>query len=83
MAWLQGLFFLVLGVGLLAVTWQSLGSGWLPFGPKGLRGRVELHRERQPVGYWLAFALYGAGGAVLTLFALGLLLGSASPLPLR
>jgi hypothetical protein len=83
MAWLQWLLFLVLGVGLLVVTWQSLASGWLPFGPRGLRGRMELHREHQPVAYWLAFALYGTGGALLTLSALGVLLGSVSPLPLR
>lgn len=79
----QGVFFLVLGLGLLAVDWQSLSRGWLPCGPNGLRGRLEFHRDREPLLYWLMFAAYGAAGVWLTLYALRLLAGLAEPLPLR
>lgn len=83
MAVFQGLIFLVLGAGLLFVVYQSLARGWLPCGPNGFKGRLEFHRNRQPVLYWLMFALYGAAGVVLTIFALQLLTGNATPLPLQ
>lgn len=79
----QGLLFLVLGVGLLLVIWRSLTVSVLPCGAKGLSGRVEFSREDQPVGYWLMFLVYGAGGLALVIFALRLFLGTAEPLPLR
>jgi len=79
----QGLLFLVLGVGLLLVDWQSLSRGWLPCGPNGLKGRVEFHRESQPAAYWLMFVLYGLAGLWLTGYAIRLLAGLAEPLPLR
>lgn len=40
MALFQGLFFSLIGLGLLAVAYQSLGRGWLPCGPNGFRGRA-------------------------------------------
>ncbi|MCW5582130.1 MAG: hypothetical protein KIS72_12385 [Luteimonas sp.] len=79
---IQGLLFLFFGVGLLWVDYRSLSRGWLPCGPNGFRGRVEFHRDRQPLGYWLMFVVYGAAGLWLTGFAIGLLLGWAQPLPL-
>lgn len=83
MAIFQGLLFLLLGLGVLAVDYRSLARGWLPFGPRGLSGRLEFRRDEQPLGYWFAFALYGAGGIALVVFALRLLAGSATPLPLN
>ena len=83
MAVFQGVLFGLLGFGLMAIAWRSLALGWLPFGPKGLSGRVEFRRDEQPLGYWLAFALYGGGGAALAVFAIRLLAGSATPLPLN
>jgi hypothetical protein len=83
MAVFQGLLFLLFGVGLLLIDWQSLRKGWLPCGPNGLKGTLRFCRERQPAAYWLMFALYGAGGLWLMVFALRLLAGSAEPLPLR
>ena len=83
MAIFQGVLFLLLGLELMAIAWHSLALGWLPFGPRGLSGRLEFRRDQQPLGYWLAFALYGAGGAALAVFALRLLAGSAAPLPLN
>lgn len=83
MAIFQGLFFLILGGGLLLVDWQSLSRGWLPCGPNGLKGTLKFHRDRQPGAYWLMFAVYGIGGLWLLVFALRLLAGSAEPLPLR
>jgi hypothetical protein len=44
---------------------------------------VIFKRYEQPVGYWLMFAVYGAGGMALLIFSLRLLAGSAQPLPLR
>lgn len=79
----QGIFFLVLGIGLLAVDWQSLSKGWLPCGPNGLKGRREFHRADEPLGYWVMFLLYAAGGVTMIVFALRLFAGHAEPLPLQ
>jgi len=79
----HGLLFRILGAGLLRVDCRALRSGWLPCGPNGLRGRLELRRGKQPAGFWLMFALYGAGGLWLLVFALRLLAGLAEPLPSR
>ena len=78
MALAQGLLFLLFGIGLLAVDYRALSTGWLPCGPKGLRARGE-----QPFGFWLMFVVYGAGGLWLAIFALRLLAGHAEPLPLN
>lgn len=83
MALSQGFLFLVLGGGLLLVDYQSLHKGWLPFGANWLRGRLKFSRDEQPGLYWMAFIIYGAGGAWLLIFALRLLAGAAAPLPLR
>ncbi len=82
MAIFQGLLFLFFGVGLLLVDYRSLGTGWLPCGPNGLKGRVEFTRTGQPFGYWLMFAVYGIGGLWLLILSLRLLAGVAEPLPL-
>ena len=83
MALFQAIFFLLLGSGLLLVDYQSLRRGWLPCGPNGRQGRLEFHRERQPIRFWLMFPLNGSAGVVLILYALRLLVGAAEPLPLR
>jgi hypothetical protein len=59
------------------------GRGWLPCGPNGFKGRLEFHRDRHPIAYWLLFVLYGAAGVALTISALQLLTGDATPLPLQ
>lgn len=41
----QGLFFLVLGIGILLIVYQSLSGGLLPFGPNGFKGRLEFRRD--------------------------------------
>ena len=83
MALVQGLLFLFFGVGLLVVDYRALSTGWLPCGPKGPKGRLEFDRHKQPLGFWLMFLVYGAGGLWLAVFALRLLAGHAEPLPLR
>jgi hypothetical protein len=83
MAIFQGLIFLVFGLGLLIVDCRSLSRGWLPCGPKGLSGRLEFHKDEQPLLFWLLFVLYAAAGLALTIFALCVIAGSAAPLPLR
>lgn len=83
MATFQGLFFLVLGVGLLFLVYQSLSRGFLPCGPKGLCGRLEFRRDEAPLLFWLLFLLYALAGLALTIFAVRVLAGSAAPLPLR
>lgn len=82
MAIFQGLLIIVFGIGLVGIAIQSLSTGWLPCGPNGLKGRLEFRRERQPLGYWTMFVVYGGGGLWLGIFGLRLLLGSAEPLPL-
>ncbi len=83
MAVFQGILFLVLGAGVCGVCVQSLRKGWLPMGPNGLRGRFEVHREGNPLGYWLLFATYTGGGGAMAIFGLRLLFGLATPLPLQ
>ena len=79
----QALLLLFFGVGLLLVVYQSLSRGRLPFGPSGLRGRLEFRREEQPMHFWLLFGAYAVAGFALAVFAVRLLIGSAGPLPLR
>ena len=83
MAQFQGIFFLILGLGLLGVAYQSLARGWLPFGSNGFKGRLEWRRDEQPGLFWLAWATYATAGLAMAVFALGLLLGVSTPLPLR
>lgn len=82
MAIFQGAIFFIFGAGLLVMVWRSLKAGWLPCGPNGLKGRMEFTRDTQPLGYWLMFVLYCAGGAWLLIFSLRLLAGVVEPLPL-
>ena len=55
MAIFQGAIFLFMGMGLLMMDWRALKSGWLPCGPNGLKGRLKLKRDEQPLGYWVMF----------------------------
>jgi hypothetical protein len=80
---IQAAFFLIFGFGLLGVCYQSLAKGSLPCGPNGLRGRTEFRRRDQPLLYWMMFAVYGVGGLWLIVYALRLLGGTTTPLPLR
>ncbi len=79
----QAFFFLFFGIGLSIMAWRGIGRGWLPFGTRGLAGRFEPRREEQPLAFWMAFAVYVAAGAALTVYALMLFIGAAAPLPLR
>jgi hypothetical protein len=79
----QGLLFLFFGVGLLLVAYQSLARGWLPFGSRGLSGRLEFRRSENPFLYWLAFALYIAAGLALAIYSIRVLAGIAPLLKLR
>ncbi len=83
MAIFQGLLFLFFGAGLLLLDYQALQRGWLPCGPNGLKGRLEFRKDEQPVGFWLMFVLYAAGGLWLLVFALRLFTGLSEPLPLQ
>jgi hypothetical protein len=83
MASFQGVLFLVLGVGLLAVDWRALSTGWLPCGPRGLAGRLLVRKADQPLAFWTVFVAYGTAGLWLAVFAVGLLVGHADPLPLH
>jgi len=83
MALFQGVFFLLLGAGLMLVAYQGITRGWLPFGPNGLKGRLEFNKGEQPFAFWVAFGLYMAAGLALTIYALRLLAGMGTPLPLR
>lgn len=83
MAIFQGAMFLFFGVGLLLMNYRSLTTGWLPCGPNGLKGRLEFKKKEQPIGFWLMFTLYGAGGVWLLVFGMGLLAGHVEPLPLN
>lgn len=83
MALAQGLFFLVFGVGLVLVALQGVSRGWLPNGPNGFKEGKGVSRSEQPLGFWFFFAIYFCGGAALAIYALGLLIGRAGPLPLQ
>lgn len=77
----QGLFFLVLGVGVVLVALQGASRGWLPNGPNGFKKSKGVTRATQPLGFWFFFAMYFCGGTALTIYALRMLFGSAEPLP--
>lgn len=81
MATFQGLFFLVFGIGLSAIAWRSLTHGWLPFGRKGWSERNEIHRDEQPLLYWLLFLMYAGAGIATAVYAVMVLTGKAAPLP--
>lgn len=83
MALFQGSLLLVLGYGLLLVVYRSLDKGWLPCGPNGFKGRLELGVSDQPLGYWLMFFVYSVGGTWCVFTAFAVLSGQIAPLPLR
>ncbi len=83
MALFQSLLLLAMGYGTLGVTYRSLGTGWLPFGPSGPRGRLEFRMDEQPFRYWMAFTFYCALGVWCLFLAFGVLSGELSPLPLN
>ena len=83
MALFQGLFFLVMGMGLVLVALQGMKRGWLPNGPNGFKQGEGVRKKEQPIAFWFFFLLYFGVGAVLALYALRLLTGHAAPLPLR
>jgi hypothetical protein len=83
MAVFQGLFLMVLGVGLIIIDCRSLSRGWLPCGPSGLRGRLEFQKEEQPIAFWGMFVLYLIAGIALTILAAGIISGIIAPLPFR
>jgi hypothetical protein len=62
MAIFQRLLFVLFGAGLLLVDYQALRNGWLPCSSNGFKGRLEFRKHEQPVGFWVMFVLYGAGG---------------------
>lgn len=82
MAVFQGLLLSVLGLGLLGVTYQSLERGWLPYGPSGVRRRIEVQRQAQPVAYWAVFTGYTLFALWLLWLGVGILAGTAESLPL-
>jgi len=79
MALLQGAIFLFFGVGLLIIDYRALRGGEIPVWGFG---ETRVSRRERPVYFWSAFALYGAGGVVLTIYAVRLLAGLTAPLPL-
>ena len=83
MAMFQGLFLLAVGIILLAIDYQSLSRGWLPFGSNGFKGRLEIQRDDNPAGFWLAFGFYALGGLGITIYGLLVLAGVCPALPLR
>jgi len=83
MAILQGALLLIFGIGLLLMDYHALATGLLPCGPNGIRGRLELRKDTQPLAFWLIFGVYMVGGLALTIYAALLLFGRVDPLPLR
>ena len=84
MAIFQGLVFLVFGAGLLLVCARSLTRhGTLPMGPRGFSGTMQVRRDTQPLLYATLLFVYAAAGVALLVFSIGLLIGVATPLPLR
>ena len=83
MAKIQGLFFIVMGLGLALVALQGVKKGWLPNGPNGFKKGEGVRRDGQPIGFWFFFLIYFCGGSALAIYALRLLAGGAAPLPLQ
>jgi len=83
MALLQGIFFLVLGGGLTLIAWNSLKTGWLPYGPGRFGRDVAVWRSESPLFYWVLFLGYNVAGIWMAGFALMVLAGTAEPMPLQ
>jgi len=79
---LQGFFLLIMGVGVLAVDYQSLAKGWLPCGPDGHGGLQKFFREEQPFLYWLMFGVFGILGLVMIVLSMRMFMGDMEALPL-
>jgi hypothetical protein len=79
----QGLFLLVLGIGVGLVALQGASRGWLPNGPNGFKEGTGVSRSEQPLMFWFFFSIYFAGAIAMTVYALRLLFGDAEPLPLN
>jgi len=79
---LVGLLMLVMGIGLVAVAFQGISKGWLPNGPNGFREGKGVGRDENPVGFWIFFIIYAAGGAWVSVFALQTLAGHG-PIAIR
>ena len=56
MAQFQGLFLLVLGVGVVLVALQGVSRGWLPNGPNGYKQGKGVSRLDQPLAFWFFFS---------------------------
>jgi hypothetical protein len=61
----------------------SINAAWLPCGPNGLRGQLRLRRDAQPLRYWTMFGAYTAAGFWAATYGVGVLAGTAAPLPLQ
>jgi hypothetical protein len=83
MAMFQGLFFLVMGILLMVITYQSISKGFLPFGSKGFFEKLEIQKVSNPLGFWAVFSLYALGSTGITIYALLILAGICPPLPIR
>ena len=83
MALFQGIFFLVLGGGLTMIAWNSLRTGWLPYGPGRFGRDVAVWRSESPAFYWILFLGYTLAGIWMAGFALMVLAGTAEPMPLQ
>lgn len=79
---LQGMFLLGMGAGVLAVAWSGWQSGVLPAGTNFFRA-FRPTREDNPLAFHVFFALYLCGGIVLAAWGLLSLAGMAEPLKLR
>lgn len=71
---LKALFFLVFGIGLVAIALQGIARGSLPMGSRGLHRGEPASRDEQPAVFWLLVLLYGGGGLALAVYAVKLLL---------
>jgi hypothetical protein len=82
MVWFQGIFFLVLGMGLVVIACNSRRTGWLPYGPRRFGRDIAVWRDERPLLYWALFTGYNLAGLWMAAFALRVLTGVVQPLPL-
>jgi hypothetical protein len=80
-AFVQGLFFWALGLGLLGVAGNGFRTGWLPYGPRRFGVDIVVRRAERPLAFWSLFVGYVAFGLWMAVFGIRLWLGLAAPVP--
>ena len=84
-AFLQGLFFLLLGIWLLRYDYRAFTIGTIATGASRESVRRNFYDKRvvskidDPIAFWLVFIIYGVIGISLIIYSIRLFIGNVDP----